>query len=438
MQTQQGVRLNSTQYKNVWSMFRTHPTVAACVKILRSTMLSMGVSFDAEMPDRISQHYETVAHQAFDWLLTVGLVPIMIKRDKLTRVHVPIIPEAEAVSITVETGPMGERVFSGYLLNRNSTTLLNEQAAPKLLIWVSPCNAPSVLGNLMTPIVQLEGIERFAQTMRDNELVSSYKRANPTIVSRSVRPRNSDTDGVVWNVDEKTMQDIEEEDLRNEARKQKLAYDIHREDWGGTGLPDSSNEMQQFAERCEPHEYFLSTDRDLVRQLESHGTPNFPQLMRQLDERIFQCFGVPYSMLSNAGTQLQSNSMQVYSLNSTIRTLKHQIEQFLTHACNLARRMGVYEHDQDPSEVRVTVNTIPCVDLATVDNAFERGYIDHTEATKLYRSSLGLDPSSESAKPKPQAAEPKEEENRQEENRKEDNRNEDNKEDGKKENELAA
>jgi hypothetical protein len=51
--------------------------------------------------------------------------------------------------------------------------------------------------------------------------------------------------------------------------------------------------------------------------------------------------------------------------------------------------------NQEPPEVRVTVNTISCVDLVTVSNAFDRGHIDQAEATQLHRSSLGLDPSSE-------------------------------------------
>ena len=57
--------------------------------------------------------------------------------------------------------------------------------------------------------------------------------------------------------------------------------------------------------------------------------------MRQSEEKIYQIFGIPHSIASNAGAKGQNNFLQLFAMNGSIRQTKEQIERFLQETLDL-------------------------------------------------------------------------------------------------------
>ena len=106
-----------------------------------------------------------------------------------------------------------------------------------------------------------------------------------------------------------------------------------------TFMPNSQTEMSAFAERCQTHEYFLPSEREYVRVQDASYPTQIIDIMHMCDEKIYQMFGVPVGMFTNTGAHLQSNYMQVYSLNVNIRRMLSQVQKFLQESWILAEKL---------------------------------------------------------------------------------------------------
>ena len=63
-------------------------------------------------------------------------------------------------------------------------------------------------------------------------LVASMLQSNPTLVTKSVARANVDTDGVLWNVDENTIETAEADRLQRAANTTRHEYELHKTRWG--------------------------------------------------------------------------------------------------------------------------------------------------------------------------------------------------------------
>lgn len=88
-----------------------------------------------------------------------------------------------------------------------------------------------------------------------------------------------------------TIETAEQDRLQRIANTTRTEFKLHQERWGEGGIPKTDQELSDFSKRCQPREYFLSQDRDLVRAPDPTASYNFSEIARQCDEKIYQIFG---------------------------------------------------------------------------------------------------------------------------------------------------
>lgn len=355
------VPLNATQMNNVWDLYRTHPTVGCCAQVYRNSLLGEGVRIHAKT-DRIGPldegsnkvrqlRYEHVANVAMDWLICVGVVPLVLQYDHHIGRLLPIVPQPEAVKLFVRLDANGDRHYEGLLERGNSilssvvTGALPETEARTIVrVWAGGDHLPTSKGHLITPITKLETNERFVSMIRENVLIAVHRMANPPLVTQPRAKRNADQDGVMWNVDDRTVQDAEFSRLERVANQDEQEANLRQDKWGGVSLPTTRGEMQAFAERIRTHEYYLPSEREYVRTQDSNYPSQFAEIMRGSEEKILQIFGIPTGMFSNTGSHVQSNYMQIFSLNVNIRRMMTQLQKFLQEAWILAEKLTMEQY----------------------------------------------------------------------------------------------
>jgi hypothetical protein len=343
MQSTNTVALDKNQYTNIWQIYRTHATVGCCVQTIRQCVFGGGLSIDGA-DRRVIEHFERLARSALDWILCIGLVPIVLRRDDVTGRMLPWVPQPETVDLFVSVDEFGQRSFQAKLKNDNCVmTAMHTAATPdarktNVLVWAGCDFLPTVTGKIVTPITHLEATERFLHVLRGNALVASVLQSNPPLVSKSIDTKNSDTDGVMWNVADADVQEADYQKLKMTAESTRQEYELQQDNWGhGGGIPTTTAEMSDFSKRCRPHEYFLSAHRDLVRPQEPVVPPDLYEMTRLCDEKIYQIFGVPGSMFSNSNSKVQGHYMQVFSLNGNMKLAKKQVERFLQEVWTICK-----------------------------------------------------------------------------------------------------
>ena len=363
MQRPDLVPLDSNQMSNIWDLYRTHPTVGCCVQVFRNSLLGEGLRinatsdhvgpFDEGTKKLCTLRYEHVAGDAMDWLICSGVVPVVFQWVPHITRYLPVVPQPETVKLFVRVDSNGDRHYEGILERGNSilssvvTGVVPENAAQApVRVWGGGEYLPTSRGKIITPITKLETSERFLSMLRENVLVATHRMANPALVTQPRAKRNTDQDGIMWNVDDQTAQDAEFSRLEKVANQDSQEANLRSQCWGGVGIPSTEPEKQQFSDRCKTHEYFLPSERELVTPQSAAYPAHYVELVRQCDEKIYQIFGIPHAMFSNSGTSLQSNFMQMYSLNVNMRRMMAQLQKFLQEVWVLADRMGADLRDQ--------------------------------------------------------------------------------------------
>tara|TARA_B100001094_G_scaffold331396_1_gene399543 strand:+ start:1202 stop:2077 length:876 start_codon:yes stop_codon:yes gene_type:complete len=283
--------LDAVQMRNIWAAYRNHPTVGCCVQAIRNCVFGGGIRFRDSQHADLKMHYEKLAQNALDWIICVGVVPMMVHpvtdaKGKGVKL-LPVVPQPEAVKLFVRLDEFGQRKFIGMLEQGNSILssvvtgqLHDDQAKKAVVVWSGGEYLPTARGKMVTPITHLETNERFLTIMRENVLVASMLQANPTLISRTVSRANADNDGVMWNVDEQTVEAAETDRLQRLANTTQKEFSMHQQHWGEGGIPTTREELSDFAKRCHPREYFLAQDRDLVRPSEPTMPANYTEIMR--------------------------------------------------------------------------------------------------------------------------------------------------------------
>jgi hypothetical protein len=434
---QNTVPLNSNQYTNVWNLYRTHPTVGCCIQTIRQCVFGGGLTINGAHKQLID-HFNRIGRSALDWILCIGLVPVILKRNDAGQM-LPWLPEPETVDLFVNIDSSGQRSFSASLKGINGSmnggingrniclepcTAFNRgsQHVQNCMVWSGCDFLPTVKGELITPITHLEVTERFLHILRQNALVASVLQSNPPLVTKSVTKQNGDNDGVMWNVDDATVQEADYQKLKMTAENTRAEFNLHKDNWGtGGGIPTKHEEFYNFSERCKPHEYFLSAERDLVQPQQPTVPSNLVEMTRMCDEKICQIFGVPAGMFGNHDAKVQSHYMQVFSLNGNMKLAKKQVESFLQeiwticklthnehdtthneHGEQKTRENTHNEHDttlkrQKTRHETETDNTydvhllgVPCMQQDDVMKMVNYGYLTDQEACNAMRTMVGM------------------------------------------------
>jgi hypothetical protein len=389
---QNGVPLNSNQYRNVWDLYRTHPTVGCCVQTIRQCVFGGGLTISGADGATI-QHFERIGRSALDWILCVGLIPVIMRSNNSGKI-LPFLPEPETVNLFVAIDQDGQRKYTATVkcTNGNARFFKEHTTQSQCMVWSGCDFLPTTKGDIITPITHLEATERFLNVMRSNALVASVPQSNPPLVTKSANAKNNDNDGVMWNVDDATVQEADYQKLKISAANTRAEYKLHQESWGtGGGMPTNNTEFENFENRCKTHEYFLSADRDLVRPQEPVVPPNLAEMTRMCDDKICQIFGVPSGMFNNNDSKVQSHYMQVFSLNGNMKLAKKQVERFLQEIwtiCNLSQSRTSSKRQKTSSEVHLL--GVPCMKQEDIMNMVNHGYLTDTEACNTMRTMIGM------------------------------------------------
>ena len=270
MQRPDLVPLDTKQCQNVWQLYRTHPTVGCCAQVYRNSLLGEGIVINAnkdklglldEGSKKVRElRYEHVANSALDWLMCVGLVPLVLQWEPHIKRLLPVIPQPEAVKLFVRLDSHGDRHYEGVLERGNAIlssvvtgATTEEQQNMGVRVWAGGEYLPTSRGALVTPITKLEHSERFLSVLKENMLVACHRMSNPVIVTQPRAKRNTDQDGVMWNVDDRTAQDAEFSRLERVANQDNQEANLRKDRWGDTGLPSTQNDIDAFDNRCKPH-----------------------------------------------------------------------------------------------------------------------------------------------------------------------------------------
>ena len=338
------VEVDAIQQRNVWELVRTHPTVSVCLKTLEHLVIGSGVAVAETLPDKAVtktfclNEINLIAIKALRWLTVIGVVPMMFKKQEDNKLG--LLSEQET-SLFVRMDAWGKIEYLGQFQRSVSIIGMNHDAkAPKVVVWGKGGYGPNAAGQLVTPITHLESTEVFVKHLRLRVMIAEVLRSNPFCYTQSRHKVNTDTEGVMWNVTDEVVQKAEErrmDGLENAQMRHSCKHTaMIRETWG-SGLTDLGSGIEAAIEEgCTPREHFLAAERELSRPVPvTSAVQELIQHTRQADEKIFQLFGIPMEMFSQAGSELKTNYMQEHALNANLASVKLTVQNFLNDALRL-------------------------------------------------------------------------------------------------------
>jgi hypothetical protein len=317
--------LDERQMANVWSLYKRHPIVGICTTAIKQAVLAHGMQGAECIPADVRISLEIIASDAISWLICIGLVPIVVKRDKsggVPRIHVP---DRDSLQLYVHVDELGRKSFTAEFKHAS----FRAAAPTQVLVWSKSEHVPDADGSLTTPITRLESSERFSRFLTHRVMVAETLRSNPYHVSQSKPKQNNDTDGVMCFPEaDEIIQEAE-----GARRDQLEANDVqqyltHTDRWGDLAFGNDTGTSDMLKHACRPKEYYLSAEREMTKpQAVASAVHELQEVKRAADERIYQIFGVPMAMFcasQHANTGL--GAMQQHTYNATINKYKTCIE----------------------------------------------------------------------------------------------------------------
>ena len=351
------VQVDPVQMDEVWTLYRTHPTVGSCMQAISNFIFGNGLTFkeSIKVPPIVQRAYHRTAYNALEWLFCVGVVPVALQTLPGYAKLVPIVPVPEAVDIFVRVTSTGDRIYqASFKRNFNMLShfgatgtvdgLGGNSATTKVIVWNGGTHPPTCNGRLVTPMTHLQVSEEFVNFAKRKYMIAEQIKSNPPIVTQSRTTRGTDADGVAWGIDEKTLQLADEQNVQraeNRAHQQFLQHAT----WGRSSMPSSKQDLDEFHAETRPHEYFVAEERDATRVDLPNTASNLQEIIRWSEEKIFQIFGMPFGMFSNTGVNIQSNKMQEFCMNRNINRYRSTIEKFLNDVFNLTQNISTNLHD---------------------------------------------------------------------------------------------
>lgn len=225
-----GRPLDQRQCDSAWKFYQTNVTAMNCSRILKNAVLNTGVTQLSDADDHfLVRHMDTFARNCVDWLMCVGVVPVVVKGFEGGR-RLPVVPQPHRVQLSVRDLPGGDVGYRGVL--DASMNLFGLDDTNDILVWgggdACDCCAPDTTTcrrypprrrrAAAYPDLRTRGAGRreraTSHRAQDSQGILQFwmKRAhvavqlgtNPVLVTQNRAHVNRDTDGVVWNVDEDT------------------------------------------------------------------------------------------------------------------------------------------------------------------------------------------------------------------------------------------
>lgn len=455
MQRPDLVSLDKKKFEGVWRLFRSHPTVGCCMQAIQNFLFSSDFEFPQGMPLITQRMFKKSAFSALEWVICIGVVPVTFKILPGYDNFVPVVPVPESVDIFVRVTPTGEKVYEAVF--KKSSNVMGgmtpagftvggdaQNTSTRVFVWHGTKHPPTSTGDIITPITHLQTSEEFVNFLKYRTCIAEHIRSNPPIVTQSRAKRNNDAEGVVWGVDEDTLRFAEKERIDGLENSARIQQSMHAE-WCNSVVPRDPVANAEFQEACRPHEYYVTQERDTSNTQLPLPTADLAAHIRWSEEKIYQIFGIPYSMFTNTGSSLQTNYMQELALNQTMSGYRSIVEGFLNDSQRLAElltktneaKQAVHEfdnntgmHSDEPgttkpadydkvlveadkpgeylqmptfetvkesksrnaatanNEIRIVMT--PCVSSSDVCNLYKSGLIADEEARDLLRSTLNL------------------------------------------------
>lgn len=396
------------QQRNAWEASRRHPLISSCIHTTYNLSMGCGIIDNQTSSDTMRAHQlsdiKALAASALNWLMTIGVVPLTIEKQSGKPAKI-IIPVPESISLFVRTTEFGAVEY--HATPKSCAALLGlanyaHHSAPSVIVWAKGTTPPTSTGKLITPVARLEANGRLVSYLTSRIIVAESIKSNPFHVSQTQKKTNNDTDGVMWNVPDEVTAAAEQQRIAGVENTQRKQYHAHSENWAAGGMPSASIELNRLEAESQPREYFLSAERDLVRQVTAESPIAYLAALQQYnDEAIYNVFSIPRFIRTGEGTATsKQNETAQHMLNTHMQGIRTQLEDFLNDALHLASLSAHHDKDHTPVELedprsdnkrrKVTVVGALLVPKAEILEMSDRGIITEEETHTLLRRSLGL------------------------------------------------
>jgi hypothetical protein len=384
-----GLPVNFDQYKGAWTFYRTNNVAIHCSSILLNSVLAGGICFQtesgsSERDEYIRMHLETFTRAAFDWILCVGVVPIVTRFHPDVKERLPEIPEHHAVRIHVQQTDEGGITYNGLLVK--SQLIMSQK--PGVFVWAGCDHSPDSSGRIVTPICSLEESQRLVNFWIQTCKTSIKLSCNPLLVTQNRKKRENENDGVIWNVDDDTACAAEQarvDRLEKIANHQHQSRNEYNHKWNEL---DTSNSLES------PVEYYLPEDRDLVRGNSPAPPTNLMEILRWGDERIYAAFCVPPGLFSTTGQKVKNTNTINGVFDAQVRRLRRQIELCLNDSLSLCASQIEYEDPKSTkkrkSNEALKLQAVSCALPEEALHWFRSGFLTYEEVDTSIRSYAGL------------------------------------------------
>ena len=396
--------INNEQMENVWSLYKKHPIVGICTRAIKGAILGERITGLEKYKTDLHLPLYALATDAMAWIFCIGLVPVVLNRGGAgggLSVHVP---DAKSINIHVNTDALGKKTFTASFKHDNVLFGGIGGSKTKILVWSKCPDVPDSDGMLTTAITRLESSQRFSKFLHERVMVAEMLKSNPYHVTQAKATQNNDTDGVMWNVGDDVVEAAERSRMDGIESTQRHQYTTHTDNWGEmvTGTDGEMSKLLQ--DGCRPREYYLSAEREMVRpQPVISAVSELRDVARAADERVYNIFGVPMSMFTNATSTISggANHLHEYIFNSTVLSHKNCVENLLNDVANLmGQSFDMLEAtdianatsalDELADNGKLKLHARPCIPLPQIDSLLQNGLLTQTDAMEMVRSFLML------------------------------------------------
>jgi hypothetical protein len=348
-----GTPLDREQYDGAWHFYRTNNIAVHCVSILTNAVLAGGICYQTQKcgfletnkrDEYIRTHLEQFTRAAFDWIVCVGVVPVVTRYHPDVKEMLPEIPSSNTVSVTVNRSAQGQTIYSALIGHTILTLSKNSNEIP-VFVWSGCDFLPDSTGRILTPICSLEESQRLLHFWIETTQIAAKLASNPVIITQSRPQRTSEVDGVVWNVDDDTVCAAEQarvDRLEKIAEHQYSSRAKIKQSWTTIDFGHKFDEAL-----CKPKEHYLPEDRDLVRGNAPTPPLHLMEMLRWADERIYAAFGVPPGLFSTTGQLVKNNASVDTVFQGQVRRLRRQIETCLNDSLALCASRSEFNKDSD-------------------------------------------------------------------------------------------
>ena len=207
------VRVDMDFAEQLWTIYRTDPTVGACANLLRTRLLGLGVMYmygDASHAPRrefyefVTRRYSAFARDAMEHLMVLGFCAYVIAPAKKKR-EIPypvVIPFGKAAySVKYNDYYQPSLFVSSSSLRDQKDDLFGlgssrDEGGDKRALFIV-LNYPDANGRPCSPVSQVYAVQAMKRQMEANVLYADRVRARPPILTQSTSDKTFDEKDLV-------------------------------------------------------------------------------------------------------------------------------------------------------------------------------------------------------------------------------------------------